>query len=168
VEFDERFPPRNGGVDGHSDRRTCVAKAPMETGTVVGDPSEFQTVPRSTPDPSSKKPLPVSGRREVGQSRKRERSDQPLQSILPDRPPMAAWGRSEQKNRSRFLQRTDQRSGMNGHGTPGPGGAVAGERPASGIGAVPEGKSPSAATERLASGGKPARTPAWCIVESEG
>jgi hypothetical protein len=31
----------------------------VETGTVVGDPSEFQTVPRSTPDSGSKKPLPV-------------------------------------------------------------------------------------------------------------
>jgi hypothetical protein len=37
-------------------------------------------------------------------------------------------GRSEQKPIP-FLQLTDQRSGMNGHGTPGPGVTVAGERP---------------------------------------
>ena len=46
---------------------------------------------------------------------------------LPNPPPRIDWGWFEQKL-TRFLQRTDQRSGMNGHGTPGPGVTVAGER----------------------------------------
>ena len=38
----ERLSTRIGGVGQHSDRRTCVAKTPMETRTVVGDSSQFQ------------------------------------------------------------------------------------------------------------------------------
>jgi len=41
--------------------------------------------------------------------------------------PHVQWGRSEQTP-TRFLQLTDERSGMNGLGTPGTGVAVAGER----------------------------------------
>jgi hypothetical protein len=50
-----------------------------------------------------------------------------LTNFLPNCPPEFVWGRFEQKPTC-FHQRTDQRSGMNGLRTPGPGVTVAGER----------------------------------------
>jgi len=41
----ERLSAWIGGVGQPADRRTCVAKTPMETRTVVGDPSQFQDMP---------------------------------------------------------------------------------------------------------------------------
>ena len=41
---DERFPSRNGSIDGRSDFGTCVAEAPLEARTVVGDTNELQPI----------------------------------------------------------------------------------------------------------------------------
>ena len=99
---------------------------------------------------------PAGGREGGGFTRNRERSDRRYQSLLPDRPPMVVWGRSEQKQSRRGEAATFRRRMSDWHDqTVGLGVAIARRRPASGIGAVPGGQWPYPATERLASGGKP-------------